>query len=359
MHLNSDSSTVAAEASALRPVFVIGAGSVVREAHLPAYARLGVPVAGIFDLDAGRMQAACGQSGARCFGGLDALLDACSRERGVLDIAVPPHALGAVLAQVPEGSRVLLQKPLGSTLDEATALVAAARRRSLVAAVNFQLRHAPAVRALRSLVASGAIGAPLDLEVRVVCRMPWEKWAFLEGMPRMEVLMHSIHYLDLARALLGEPARVWCVTARHPAAPRMAEKRSTVAMTFGAERRAVVTTYHHHDAPPRHEASHLRIEGTDGTAVVRLGVNLDYPRGRRDTVEWSRGGGAWTEVPVDGDWFPDAFGLAMLALQRHEARSGARLESDLADAWRTMALVETCYKSADGGETVPPPPAEP
>jgi predicted dehydrogenase len=28
-------------------------------------------------------------------------------------------------------------------------------------------------------------------------------------------------------------------------------------------------------------------------------------------------------------------------------------ESNFDDAWRTMALVETCYKSASGGERVP------
>ncbi len=33
-----------------RPIVVIGAGSIVRDAHLPVYQRLGFPVAGIFDV---------------------------------------------------------------------------------------------------------------------------------------------------------------------------------------------------------------------------------------------------------------------------------------------------------------------
>src|SRR5579885_3320580 len=37
--------------SAPRPIVVIGAGSIVRDAHLPVYARLGFPVAGIFDVN--------------------------------------------------------------------------------------------------------------------------------------------------------------------------------------------------------------------------------------------------------------------------------------------------------------------
>ncbi|MFZ9914321.1 MAG: Gfo/Idh/MocA family protein [Phycisphaerales bacterium] len=351
-HATSDSST------ARRPVYLIGAGAIVREAHEPSYRRLGLAIAGVFDLEAERARKLAQATGGRSFESMATLAEACSADGGVLDLAVPPQAIAGVLPHIPSGTAVLLQKPFGRDLGEATRLLQLARSRSLVGAVNFQLRHAPVVRALRGLVASGAIGEPLDLEMRVVCRMPWENWSFLEGMPRMEVLMHSIHYLDLARALFGEPERVWCATARHPAAPRIADTRSTTAMTFGPTRRAVVTTYHHHAAPSGHEASHLRIEGTHGTAVARLGVNLDYPTGRPDTLEWSRDGGAWTPVAVEGNWFPDAFGNAMLALQSFAAGASDLLESNLEDAWRTMALVETCYKSAAAGETLPPPPTE-
>jgi predicted dehydrogenase len=174
----------------------------------------------------------------------------------------------------------------------------------------------------------------------------------------MEILMHAIHYLDLTRALLGEPDRVWSAVARHPAARDIAESRSTTVMTFGTERRAVVTTYHHHDAPQGHDASHLRIEGTRGTIVARMGVNLDYPRGRPDTLEVSRAGGAWESMPVQGAWFPHAFAGPMSDVQRLASGTATRIESDFDDAWRTMALVETCYKSAAGGERVPEFPRE-
>jgi predicted dehydrogenase len=339
------------------PVFVVGAGAIVRDAHIPAYAKAGIPIAGIFDLDARRARTLAGAVGARLHASMAELAAAARASGGVLDLALPPQALAATLAALPEGSVVLAQKPFGRDLAEATELLRIASERRLCGAVNFQLRHAPAVVALRSLLASGAIGEPLDLEIRVVCSMPWETWRFLDGMPRMEVLMHSIHYLDLARALFGEPDRVWCATARHPAAPALADTRSTSVLSFGAERRAVVTTFHHHRAPERHDASHLRIEGTRGTAVVRLGVNLDYPRGRRDTLEWSADGGPWREEPVAGDWFPDAFAGSMRALQRFAVGESTVLESSFADAWRTMALVETCYKSAAAGERPPGAPA--
>ena len=38
-----------------RPIVVVGAGSIVRDAHLPAYRKAGFPVAGIYDRDAARV----------------------------------------------------------------------------------------------------------------------------------------------------------------------------------------------------------------------------------------------------------------------------------------------------------------
>jgi predicted dehydrogenase len=340
-----------------RPVFILGAGAIVRDAHLPAYQLAGITVGGFFDLDRARAEAlATSCSAAKAFASLEETLEACVRANGVLDVALPPQALAPTLEHLPIGATVLLQKPFGRTLHEATALRTLLATRSIRGAVNFQLRHAPVVRTLRALIASGAIGDVVDVEMRVVCRMPWETWPFLRGMPRMEILMHSIHYLDLCRALLGEPARVWSWAAPHPAARGISDARSTTILAFDAHevpKRAVVTTYHHHAAPEGHEASHLRVEGTRGTAVARLGVNLDYPRGRPDTLAWSADGNAWREETVAGNWFPHAFAGSMGALLQAADANHELAESNFNDAWRTMALVETCYQSAAGGERVP------
>lgn len=340
-----------------RPIFILGAGAVVRDAHLPAYQLAGITVGGFFDLDRARAEAlAASCSAARAFASLEETIEACVHANGVLDVALPPQAIASTFERIPAGATVLLQKPFGRTFEEATALRALLASRGIRGAVNFQLRHAPVICALRQLLATGAIGEVVDLEMRVVCRMPWETWPFLRGMPRMEILMHSIHYLDLCRALLGEPSRVWSWAAPHPAAPEIADARSTTILAFesgGTARRAVVTTYHHHAAAEGHDASHLRVEGTRGTAVARLGVNLDYPRGRTDTLAWSANGGAWREEPVAGNWFPHAFAGSMGALLEATSAGHDPAESNFDDAWRTMALVETCYKSASGGERVP------
>ena len=43
-----------------RPIVIIGAGAIVRTAHLPAYARLGYPIAGFYDIDATRARETAG-----------------------------------------------------------------------------------------------------------------------------------------------------------------------------------------------------------------------------------------------------------------------------------------------------------
>ncbi|MFM7261863.1 MAG: Gfo/Idh/MocA family protein [bacterium] len=340
-----------------RPIFFVGAGAIVRDAHVPAYRGAGISIGGFFDLDRTRVESLVARvPGARVFASLAELLDACAAVDGVVDIALPPQALTAAIEAMPSGLTVLLQKPFGRDLTEATRLRTLLAARGIRGAVNFQLRHAPVVRALRVLLASGTIGDIVDVELRVICRMPWETWSFLAGMPRMEILMHSIHYLDLCRALLGEPTRVWSWAPPHPAAVGIADARSTTILAYesgGVPRRAVVTTYHHHAAPESHDASHLRVEGTRGTAVARLGVNLDYPRGRPDSLSWSADGSAWRDEPVAGNWFPYAFAGPMAALLEASRAGCDPIESNFDDAWRTMALVETCYKSAAAGEPVP------
>ncbi len=330
----------------------------MRDAHLPAYALDGLRVDGFHDLDAARASdLASAIGGATSFSSLEALVDACAAANGVYDLALPPKAMVAVVERLPAGSTILMQKPLGSDIAEATALLSAIETRGIRGCVNLQLRHAPVVTALRTLLASGTLGDALDLELRVVCRMPWENWPFLEDLPRMEILMHSIHYLDLCRALFGEPERAWSAVFGHPGSPRLADTRSTTILSFAGARRAVVTTYHHHAAPARHEASHLRIECANGTAVARLGVNLGYPDGLPDSLEWSADGGAWRQIAVEGNWFPHAFRGPMREAQRAAADAAFVPSTSFRDAWRTMALVEACYRSAARGEMMPEEPA--
>ncbi len=204
-------------------------------------------------------------------------------------------------------------------------------------------------------LARGQLGEMTDIEVRLVVRQPWEQWSFLEGAPRLEVLYHSIHYLDVIRAIAGEPRGVYCRVVAHPSMPDLQDSRSTIILDYGDRLRCSLMLNHTHRHDARHRASILKVEGTAGAAVLTMGVNLDYPTGEADRLEVALVGGPWQSIPLRGSWFNEAFEGPMSNLQRFIAGEDDALVSPTDDAIKTMALVEACYQSSDAGGTPIPP----
>ena len=337
------------------PIVHIGAGAIVRTAHLPAYRRLGLAAAGFFDVDrAAAEETAAIVPGAGVFETLDEACAAGAGGRAVFDLAVPGDQILPVLEGIPAGAALLIQKPMGTTLDEARAIVRTCRERRLTAAVNFQLRFSPGVLAIADMIRRGALGRVVDVEVRLQVRQPWESWSFSRHAPRLEILYHSVHYLDTIRLLLGEPAGACARGVRHPQLPEHRDTRSSIILDYGDEVRCSLTLNHTHLYGVEHRASMFKVEGTEGAAILTLGVNLDYPGGPPDALEVWRGGG-WTPVPLRGSWFPEAFEGPMSNLQRVLSGDDAALVSPVDDAVRTMAVVEACYLSSAGGATPIPP----
>jgi predicted dehydrogenase len=333
-----------------KPIVVIGAGSIVRDAHLPVYKRLRFPVAGIFDVNS-KVSAERAATFAipRVFESID---EAASTRGAIFDVAIPPENIGSVLERLPPGAAVLIQKPLGRDLADARRIVAICRERKLRAAVNFQLRFAPNMLAVRDALDRGIFGDMLDVEVRINLHTPWNYWAFLKGVPRLEVLMHSIHYLDLIRSLIGEPRGVYCKGVRHPAMPDYSDTRTSIVLDYGDTIRCSLTMNHAHTFGGRYGMSQLKIEGTRGAAIAKMGVNLNYPAGEPDTLEIAtENSSSWGVIALRGSWFLEAFEGPMSNLQRFVAGEDSNLISSVDDALRTMAMVEACYESSAHGAT--------
>jgi predicted dehydrogenase len=338
-----------------RQIVSIGAGGIVRDAHMPAYRKAGWRVASVYDRDAAKARALARDFGIpRVCATLDEAV-ATAPGDAVFDLGVPGSVTHSVLPALPERAAVLMQKPLGEDLAQATAIREICRRKRLTAAVNLQLRYAPNMIAARDIVSRGLIGELHDVEVRVTCATPWHLWKFLYGIPRMEIVYHSIHYVDLVRSFLGEPAGVWCKTQRHPEMMDLASTRTSIAFDYGDLRRANIATNHGHRFGTRHQESSLKLEGTRGAVVARMGVNLDYPRGLPDELEYCADDGAanpaWKSVRLDGAWFPDAFIGPMASLMRFASGESQELPASVEEAWRTMAVVEACHISSDSGST--------
>lgn len=336
-----------------RPIVLIGAGAIARAAHLPAYRRAGLPVAGVYDITRSAAEESAAAFGiSRVFRTLD---EACGETGVVFDVAVPGDATLGVIERLPRGAAVLMQKPMGETLGEARRIVACVAERELIAAVNLQLRFSPGMLALRDLIRRQALGVLVDIDVRITIDQPWQQWRFLERAARLELPYHSIHYLDAIRWIAGEPAGAYCRAVRHPELLSFQDTRSTIILDYGDLLRCSLVLNHTHRAGPRYRSSQMVVEGTTGAARLTWGVNLAYPKGPPDTMELSEGD-AWRDVPLRGSWFPDAFEGPMSNLQRVVSGEDTALVGPVSDALETMALIEACYMSSDGGG-VPSPAA--
>jgi predicted dehydrogenase len=355
-----------------RPIVIVGAGAIVRTAHLPAYQRVGFPVAGLFDTNIAAARETSAQfNGPAVF---STLAEAAASKDAVFDVAVPGDRILGVLQCLPSGAAVLIQKPMGEDLSAARRILEVCRERRLVAAMNFQLRFSPNVLALRDLIDRQTLGDLRDIEVRVVDRQPWEQWSFLKGAPRLEVLYHSIHYLDTIRAIAGEPRSVYCYAVAHPELEDFNDTRSTIILDYDRRIRCSLTMNHVHRHDPTHRASMLKVEGVRGAAVLTMGVNLAYPVGSPDHLVVSSNAhsagpasafapmglrrdeeagphNVWTQIPLRGSWFTEAFEGPMSNLQRFAAGEDPVLVSPVDDAIKTMALVEACYQSSERGGT--------
>ncbi len=337
-----------------RPIVLIGCGGIAKDAHLPAYRKAGIPVIAFVDEQVQRAHALSREQPLSL--ATDSIADAIryAPSNCVFDVAVPAAKTLDVLPHLPDGSAVLIQKPMGETLAEAYALLRLCRRKRLVAAINFQLRWAPVMAAASGLIRAGVLGTVHDMEVQVSVHMPWELWSFLRSAPRLEILYHSIHYVDLMRAFLGEPQGVYAKTVRSPRTPDLAATKSTIVLDYGDSIRAYIATNHSHDFARPWQRSYVQWEGEHGALRAQMGVNLNYPKGEPDTLSYLPRGGEITVLPTRGNWFPDAFIGSMSSLQAYVDGMTNELPTSVESAINTMRVVEAAYRSSErGGERLP------
>lgn len=336
------------------PILIIGTGGIVKDAHLPAYKLAGLAVWGLYNRTTDRAQELADEYGiGNVFGDLEEAI-AAAPDNTVFDIALPASLFVDTLRKLPEGAHVLIQKPMGETFAQAKEILDVCQERHLQAAINCQLRYAPFVVAARKLIGEDAIGELLDMEMRLNVYTPWHLFPFLEGIPRMEMLYHSVHYVDLIRSFLGEPRSVSARTVPHPDLPHLASVSSNIIMDYPDSLRVAISTNHSHNFGFKHQESYLKWEGTKGAIKAQIGLLMDYPRGVGDQFEFCiREEGKepeWQALTIEGSWFPEAFIGTMGEVQRHKADCDAGREPepmpcDVRDVIKTMACLEAAYES--------------
>ncbi|WP_344977315.1 Gfo/Idh/MocA family oxidoreductase [Compostibacter hankyongensis] len=342
------------------PIAIIGAGGIVHDGHLPAYAKAGWKVTGIYDpVFSKAAQLARNFDIGKIYESQEQLVNAVPGET-IFDVAVPASAIPGVLKGLPDKATVMIQKPMGETIAAAVEILKICEDKAFTAAVNFQMRFIPAVQLAKAMIDQGLIGDLHDMEIRMNIYHPWHLWKFLYGIPRMEMLYHSIHYMDMMRYFFGEPLGIYAKTLKHPKMMQLASTRSVILLEYDDIIRAFINTNHGHEFGLKYQDSFIKFEGTKGAIRTTLGMNLDYPSGVPDTFEYvlleKEKKPEWKSVRLKGTWFPDAFIGSMANLMCYTEGSQTILINHVSSAYRTMQLVESAYASSDAGGTMIPSP---
>lgn len=227
-----------------------------------------VTIVGFVDLDADVARSRAAEHGwAAAAIGIDlgAML-ADLRPDIVFDIVVPPARAQVVETALAHGCHVLSEKPMATSLAEASRLIEFARDADRLHAVVQNRRWLPGIRRVREFVASGALG---DLTA-VHCDffIGAHFGGFRDAMEHVLLLDMAIHTFDAARYLTGLDATdVYCREA-NPKGSWYAQGASADAL-FDLEGGATMTyrgSWCAEGANTAWEAS-WRIIGTRGTLI--------------------------------------------------------------------------------------------
>ena len=329
---------------------IIGAGGIVSGAHLPAYRDAGLNVVAITDLDADKARSVAAD--------FDIPVVAASAEElaaridvDVVDVAVlpwvQPQIVGVVAAA---GKHMLCQKPLAMDYGTGVTMVEVAERAGVLLAVNHQMRWDAGIAASRDLVEQGAIGTVTEAQIQVSVSTPLHLWAWIAEMPHLDIKVHSTHYLDALRSILGDPIWVTSIHGRYPEQdPVVGETVTKTVLEYDDGHQALVATNHYnqHGEP----SAEFRFLGTEGMLAGTIGLLYDYPNGRPDTLSLYREGAQVQAFEFDTMWLPDAFLgpmsdlLDAIATGREPITAGRLMLP-------TLAVGEAAYRSAEERRSV-------
>ena len=250
------------------------------------------------------------------------------------------------IAAAQAGKHVLCEKPLALTLDDAWEIVAACRAAGVVLGTNHHLRNAATHRALRRLVAAGAIGQPLAARVFHAVYLPphLQGWRInAPGAGGGVILDITVHDADTLRFVLGaEVARVTALAAGQGMAGEGLEDAVMGVMRFD---NGVLAQFH--DAfTVRHAGTGFEVHGTEGSLIAE-GVMTQEPTGR----VWLRRGDEREEVDVG-----EREGLYVRSVRLFNAavRGEGQPAATGEDGVRSLAIALAARESARMGQVQVP-----
>jgi predicted dehydrogenase len=327
-----------------RGIGIIGTGGIVNYAHLPAYKSAGFKVVGVTDQRHEQAVRTAKEHGiAHVYSSVDELLQ--QPEIEIVDIAVYPSVQVNIVEQATAaGKHLLCQKPFADEYMKAVRSVEMAERAKVKIAVNQQMRWDAGIRCARLLIEDGWLGMPTYGSIQVHCKTDWSLWPWIYQGKQLEIMYHSIHYIDSLRYLLGDPDYVFTSGSRSPAETTSAETKTISTWEYASGLQVLIDVCHSTWQDDLY--ARFRLEGTEGVIKGTIGLMYNYPAGRPDTLEFmsKKNSGYWFSARLTKMWIPDAFVGPMASLMC-SIENGSEPDTSGRDNLRTLQVVFAEYRS--------------
>ena len=321
---------------------LIGCGGIANAAHLPAYRNFGYEVVACTDVDPIALESTRARWGiALADTDLAVVLD--NPEVEVIDLAVHAEVRPTIWAAVvAAGKPILSQKPFAMNWEAATSMMRAAEKAGVPLMINQQARWAPAHAAIKIALEDGACG---DVFSVVHVRRSWQdqpdRW--WRDLVNFNLIDHGVHWVDLVRYFSGRtPDAVSTTTAMMSGQNAVSPLSHSVVMHFDAGDLTALDHFNNIVQSPAARSETWYIDGTDGSII---GTPDWLEITRRDEPE------RVIRFPIEGRWFPDAFGGSMGELMTaiHEGRDPLTSGRENLDSIR---IVMASVRSSEEGRTV-------
>ena len=192
-------------------VALVGCGNIGVKGHIPAYQRIpNARITAVCDVEPALAHSAAGLTGARAYDNVDDLF--ATEQFDAVDICTPPwtHAELAIRA-AQDGKHVLCEKPIAPSLDDADAMIAAARDGGINLMVGQTRRFDHRYRTIKDQITGGQIGRPVYVRraERQFLPFPAGTWYWDTSVGGGVILDIGVHTSDLLRWLFdSEPVEI-------------------------------------------------------------------------------------------------------------------------------------------------------
>ncbi|MCV9961589.1 Gfo/Idh/MocA family oxidoreductase [Pararhizobium sp. BT-229] len=174
-----------------------------------------------------------------------------------------------VIAAAKAGKHILCEKPLAMSLEDAHAMVKAARDAGVVMATNHHLRGAATHRAMRDAIAAGTIGKPLAARVCHAGYLPPHLQGWRLDRPEAGggvILDITVHDTDTLRFVLGDdPVEAVALGQYGGMAKAGLEDAAMGVLRF----KSGLVAQFHDGFTTKYAVTSFEVHGTEGSLIAR------------------------------------------------------------------------------------------